>query len=450
MDSYKKVIVIGAGIFGISTATALAKRYPEINIIVIDRFEPPVPDATSVDTTRCIRVDYKDEIYFNLACESLKKIKEDPVISQFFHQTGMAFTYDGKHDKWEEIFLNGKTSAEKANKENMENMIYLNSPEEIYRSIHGGSSKYPRDSCIGRETWWNKGYRNLSNGFIDAELAMKAYYERAQSFSNIEFVFVEVEKLVYHFNSTKFKSVLLQNGKEIFGDLAIVAAGAWSGKLVNLGNTCQMSAIEVGWFKLTPEEEERWKNMSITTNLSTGINIFPPYNGETKVLRRSPGYKNTVYVQDPNPKAKGCIKISYPRTIITNPSDWMPKNAEASIRENLKEVMPTLANRPFDRTKMCWVTQTPTANFLVDYHPESRNVLLATGGSAHAWKFVPIIGDKVVDFIEGKLDPILIKIWSWNEKNGSTGDNGSAPRMQGQSQEICEVIRSSTKDKCLF
>lgn len=450
MNSIKEVIIIGAGIFGISTAISLAQRYPNLKIHVIDRFEPPVPDATSVDTTRCIRVDYKDPIYYELAYESLQKIKADPVISQFFHQNGMSFIYDGNHDKWETIFKTGKESAEKANYSDMTKMVYLNSSEDVFKSIHGVNSKVPCIDCLGRDTWWNKGYRNLSNGFIDAELSMKAYYERAKNYPNIKFTFNEVKSLVYFQGTKKFKSIAMQNGQEYFADLAIVAAGAWSGKLVNLQGLCTMSAIEVGWFKLNAEEVSQWKNMSITTNLSTGINLFPPYKGETKVLRRSPGYKNTIEIENPNPMANDKISISYPRTSITNPSDWMPKDAEDSIRENLKEIMPSLYKRPFDRTKLCWLTQTPTANFLIDYHPECENVLLATGGSAHAWKFVPIIGDKIVDFMEGKLDPRLVEKWSWNEKLGVKTDNGSAPRMEGEAQEIQNVIRKSTKSKSLF
>jgi trans-aconitate methyltransferase len=49
------VIIIGAGVFGLSTALALARRYPATRVTVIDRLEPPVLDGSSVDTTRCIR-----------------------------------------------------------------------------------------------------------------------------------------------------------------------------------------------------------------------------------------------------------------------------------------------------------------------------------------------------------------------------------------------------------
>ena len=50
-----RVIIIGAGVFGLSTALAISSRYPDTTVIVVDRMTPPVKDGTSVDTTRCIR-----------------------------------------------------------------------------------------------------------------------------------------------------------------------------------------------------------------------------------------------------------------------------------------------------------------------------------------------------------------------------------------------------------
>ncbi|KAG7900917.1 hypothetical protein KL935_002850 [Ogataea polymorpha] len=146
-------------------------------------------------------------------------------------------------------------------------------------------------------------------------------------------------------------------------------------------------------------------------------------------------------VPNPNPAKQEALEISYPRTVVDHPTDWIPQDAEDALRENLAEIMPALAKRPFDRTKLCWLTQTPSANFVIDYHPELEGVLLATGGSAHAWKFVPILGDKVVDYMEGKLEATLKDMWSFAEKLKVTVDNGSAPRMDGEPQELREVVR---------
>lgn len=47
------------------------------------------------------------------------------------------------------------------------------------------------------------------------------------------------------------------------------------------------------------------------------------------------------------------------------------------------------------------------------YHPEQKNLFLATGGSGHGFKFLPVIGEKIVDAIERKLEPDFQQIWNW-------------------------------------
>lgn len=49
------VIIVGAGVFGLSTALAIARRYPTTKVTVIDRYTPPVQDGTSVDTSKILR-----------------------------------------------------------------------------------------------------------------------------------------------------------------------------------------------------------------------------------------------------------------------------------------------------------------------------------------------------------------------------------------------------------
>jgi sarcosine oxidase/L-pipecolate oxidase len=69
-----------------------------------------------------------------------------------------------------------------------------------------------------------------------------------------------------------------------------------------------------------------------------------------------------------------------------------------------------------------------------------RGVHLATGGSAHAWKFLPVIGDLVVDSMEGKLSQELAQKWAYAK--GMAGSDHNAPRMDGKPEELRDVVRS--------
>ena len=41
---------------------------------------------------------------------------------------------------------------------------------------------------------------------------------------------------------------------------------------------------------------------------------------------------------------------------------------------------------PFSMTRMCFYSDVPGANWVIDYHPKFPSLLVATGGSGHAFK----------------------------------------------------------------
>lgn len=75
----------------------------------------------------------------------------------------------------------------------------------------------------------------------------------------------------------------------------------------------------------------------------------------------------------------------------------------------------------------------PEGDFIVAPHPSHPGLFLATGGSGHAYKFFPVLGDKVVDALEGRLDPELQRAWAWPDvKAGAFGtEDGSRSGEKG-------------------
>lgn len=263
----------------------------------------------------------------------------------------MTFVTDGNPgpmlDIWKEGLVNLKSQGNKQGP-----LVDMPTPEAVYRRIHGQDAHIVPEEALNRDRKWNMGYCNLEDAFVDAEECVRVYYKRCLAQPSISFQCgVAVERVCVR--SGRATGVILESGQSLSAGLTLIAAGAWSNKLVYLEGLSASSAIEVAWLKLAEDEVAKWKNMSITTNLSTGFNIFPPHNGEMKCLRRSPGYRNTVFIPHPEDPST-VIKTSLPRTIITNPTDLIPADGEAALRDNLRELMPQLADRPFDRTKVCW------------------------------------------------------------------------------------------------
>ena len=66
------------------------------------------------------------------------------------------------------------------------------------------------------------------------------------------------------------------------------------------------------------------------------------------------------------------------------------------------------------------ITSSPTGDFLIDYAPQANSLFLATGDSGHAFKVFPIIGERIADVIEGRLDPELRELWRWRTDSPNT------------------------------
>ncbi len=65
---------------------------------------------------------------------------------------------------------------------------------------------------------------------------------------------------------------------------------------------------------------------------------------------------------------------------------------EAS-REVLRRRLPGLDGQPVVRTWTCFYEVTPDAHFVIDRHPGLGDVWIAGGGTGHAFKHGPVIGE---------------------------------------------------------
>lgn len=67
--------------------------------------------------------------------------------------------------------------------------------------------------------------------------------------------------------------------------------------------------------------------------------------------------------------------------------------------------------KPSD-TQVCLYTMTPDEDFLIDYHPQNKNIIVVAGFSGHGFKFSPAIGEYVCQMLleeEQELDGSLFK-----------------------------------------
>jgi glycine/D-amino acid oxidase-like deaminating enzyme len=56
---------------------------------------------------------------------------------------------------------------------------------------------------------------------------------------------------------------------------------------------------------------------------------------------------------------------------------------------------------------VCMYTMSVDGHFIVDTHPEHSNVVFAAGLSGHGFKFTPVLGQRMIEMLDGEHDPDL-------------------------------------------
>jgi len=135
--------------------------------------------------------------------------------------------------------------------------------------------------------------------------------------------------------------------------------------------------------------------------------------------------------------------------LTTPPVSRIPAEGEVDLRQALREMLPALGDRPFESTRICWYTDTPTGDFIVDYIPGRKGLFLATGGSGHAFKFLPVLGDVIVDIMLGKGQGVWKNKWRWRKKlNAVEGVMTSGGSRSGSRQlELWKLYEDEKKMK---
>ncbi|KAJ5976698.1 hypothetical protein N7501_000040 [Penicillium viridicatum] len=111
----------------------------------------------------------------------------------------------------------------------------------------------------------------------------------------------------------------------------------------------------------------------------------------------------------------------------------------------LMHLFPQLTSKGFEKVEICWYNDTPTGDFIFDFHSEHKNVFIATGGSGHDFRFLPVIGKCIGGSFQRKLSRELLYKWKFptqfrelfqGEVLTGDGSRGGPDRRELTAQEL--------------
>ncbi|KAI5121451.1 hypothetical protein M0805_009559 [Coniferiporia weirii] len=435
--SSSKIVIVGSGCFGISTALHLLQRgYTDVT--VLDRApELPAIDAASTDINKIVRSSYHDEFYTRLAREAIAAWRNREEWGDNYHESGvlvlgagMSIYADGayKNDVAHGARVRRLAPCVPAPSPTKGGISLCTVASDGETDIVQPSELFHPEVHLGEKITNSHGYLNVDGGWAFAEGGVRRAMQRVEELGGKILPGKEVLVLLKSsgkpekINSatgpqtSRTVGVKCKDGCEYAADMVVIATGSWTASAfpdLNLGERCLASGQSIATIKLTDEEAERYRKSPVVLDFGpSGFYVFPPNKDNiVKVAKHTGGVTNFVPIPSAPALDAASAKISSPRTVFSHGPDGLkiPQPDAQIIRDCLQEVYPELANKPFNYTRLCWYTDSPDSDWIIDVHPADPGLALVTSGSGHGYKFLPVIGRLVADRLEGKMDPEIQK-----------------------------------------
>jgi sarcosine oxidase len=358
------VAVIGAGVFGAWTAWHLARRGQRV--VLIDAYGPAHSRASSGGESRIIRMGYgADELYTRWAMRSLVQWKEffGAEHRALFQKTGV-------------LWLAGEDDLQ------LRQTIFTLKRCEVPFEEMDRAALERRFPQIGFDDV-TLGVLEPESGVLMARRAVATVVEDAVK-RGAEYLLAQIAT---PHGSGLLDSISTSAGERIVAGQFVFACGAWLGKLFPhvLGERIFPSRQEVFFF-----------------GIAGGDSRFAPPALPTWLFQH-----DLVYGM-PDLESRG-LKIAFDHHGERVDPDTQPRIVSQEMTETVRNYVarrfPALRGAPIVETRVCQYENTSSGDFLVDRHPEMKNVWFAGGGSGHGFKHGPALGEYIAGQIFDGASP---------------------------------------------
>lgn len=373
-----KVIIVGGGIFGLSSAWELKKR--GYSVTLLDPGPIPHPDASSTDISKVIRMDYgADEFYMRLMEECLEKWRawNEDFGEEVFHETGVIFLSIG----------------------DMQPGGFEYESYQLLQKRGHPAQKLSANEIAQRFPAWNsdlysEAYYNPQGGWSPSRRVVSLLAARAKEAGATIIEGAAFDKLIEQ--NGRVRGVLTQEGERHEGDWVVLAAGTWTPHLLpQLRDVMRSIAQPVIHFRPESPADFRPPDFPVwTADVSTtGWYGFPAKeDGTLKVANHGPGW-----------------------TLDPRQAHQMPEGTEQQFRTFFAESLPGIAKSPKIGERLCFYCDTFDGDLWIGHDPERPGLVVSAGGSGHAFKFAPLLGRITADVLEGKENEFASR-FAWRQR----------------------------------
>lgn len=436
-------IIVGAGVFGVSTALHLIKKYPNASVTLVDRdaYDADSRVAASWDWNKVVRADYDDIVYCQLALEAQDVFNSDPLWQPHFHETGIFWM--SRDDYADEVIRNYRTLGRKADLSSV-------SVSEA-RKMHGGLFQNADYSGV-KNVLINK-----TSGWVAAGDCLRSV-TRAAIALGVNYVVGEVASLTLGENG-ECTGLVTKTGDHLTASHVVLCTGAYTPKLLELaaaetgvddlraGSRIVAGGITTGMTTLNDSDFERHEKMPV------GVQWYSTYGTSQLLIFFLHGHELNYYAAPfigslpPTPDRelkwwgqtifRNTKEIAPGRLISMPPpeEDYSQWNVSEKLKRDIRYASHVFYGEPskswkLEKYRICWDAFTTSSDFIISPHAAAKGLFLATCGSFHGYKFFPVLGKYVVQMLEGDLSSELQQKWAWDRERPDPSRNPDWPRVE--------------------
>lgn len=353
--SMSRVVVVGAGVFGVWTAHFL--RAGGADVTIVDAYGPGNSRSSSGDESRILRCGYgPDEIYTSFARQSLGSWE---ALQQRHAGRGTRL--------WHPCGVLWLASGEDAYTASTREVLGRTGVPVVVFDADGLRSRYPHLRADGITT----ALLEPEAGVISARRAVQTLaWELAQA--GVRVCRGDVTPIG---GEERMRAVTLSDGSEIAGDAFVVACGAWLPTLFPALLTGRIRPTrQVVMYFGTPAGDRRFdaRAMPAFVDFPSGINGVPDI--DERGVKVGVDEHGPPIDPDTDDRVVDAASVARAR-------DWLGRR------------FPALADAPLVESRVCQYENTSTGDFLIDRHPDHHNVWIVGGGSGHGFKHGPAVGE---------------------------------------------------------
>jgi len=367
MSSYD-FVVVGAGIFGVTTALKLKEEGHTVAILNPDAI--PHHLAASTDISKAVRVEYGSDLeYMDMAAECVEGWRDwnDLYGETLYHETG---------------FILATSQPLGSDEDAYDFTSYQNLLKKGFKPERFDAKELEKRFPAFNTEQYIDGFFHAVGGFVLSGRVVEAVLKRASDKGVDVYEGQTVEKIVCE--NGRVVAVETREGQRYYCGHAVICAGNFTPYLVpELKPYMRVTGHPV--FHLKPSKPELFTppNFSVfgADISTTGWYGFPYHPIEKVVKIANHGVGREIHPE-------------YDDRVVT-------KEQEQRLREFLQLTFHSLVNDPIVYTRLCCYTDTLDGHFWIDNHPDIKGLSIGSGGSGHGMKMAPVLGDMIASVALG-------------------------------------------------